>query len=288
VCHLSAVLIASITDRRPEPRISTATVAEAAMVLFWARMGSLNALEMSGASRFWKRWLGHPMPSAETMGDVHSKMDAGTLREAIHQVYGRLKSNKALPDNGGISLAIVDGQPSGLVAFHHRRRDLHNQLLAEVVCYVPEGVDRERGRFVLGLVFDKELVCRLLDRLPPLFAGFLFDDLAVALLQPLALAALLLNRLWLVGSAGGATVPTPVQEEFVVVEPAAFENSHAGDFCLDPMEVQRCVTVKSKLYAVGQVRAACDQQASQRHCRRPVAIPETPQYLRTCNEPSFR
>jgi DDE family transposase len=52
------------------------------------------------------------MPSAETMGDVHSKMDAGTLREAIHQVYGSLKRNKALPDNRGICLAIVDGHES--------------------------------------------------------------------------------------------------------------------------------------------------------------------------------
>lgn len=87
-------------------------MAKASLVLFWARMGSLNALEMSGASRFWKRWLGRPMPSAETMGDVHSKMDAGTLREAIHRVYGRLKRNKALPDDRGISLAIVDGHES--------------------------------------------------------------------------------------------------------------------------------------------------------------------------------
>src|ERR1017187_7532704 len=119
VFHLSALLIASLTDRRPEPRISTATVAKTAMVLFWARMGSLNALEMSGASRFWKHWLGHPMPSAETMGDVHSKMDAGKLREAIHQVYGCLKSNKALPDNGGISLAIVDGHESHASYLRH-------------------------------------------------------------------------------------------------------------------------------------------------------------------------
>jgi hypothetical protein len=112
VFHLSTLLIASITDCRLEPRISTATVAKASMVLFWARMGSLNALEMSGASRFWKRWLGQPMPSADTMGTVHSKMDAGTLREAIHQAYGCLKRNKALPDNRGISVAIVDGHES--------------------------------------------------------------------------------------------------------------------------------------------------------------------------------
>jgi hypothetical protein len=112
VFRLSDVLIASITDRRPAPRISTATVAKAAMVLFWARLGSPNALEMSAASPFWKRWLGHPMPSAETMGSVHSKMDTSTLREAIHQVYGCLKRNKALPDNRGISVAIVDGHES--------------------------------------------------------------------------------------------------------------------------------------------------------------------------------
>ena len=97
VFRFSTEVLASLSDRRPEPRIATLTVAKAAMVLFWARMGSLNALEMSGESRFWKRWLGHPMPSAETMGDVHSKMDAAALREAIHQVYGCLKRNKALP-----------------------------------------------------------------------------------------------------------------------------------------------------------------------------------------------
>jgi hypothetical protein len=119
VFRLSTGLIASLTDRRPEPRISTATVAKAAMVLFWARMGSLNALEMSGAARFWKLWLGRPMPSAETMGDVHSKMDAGMLREAIHQVYGSLKRNKALPDDRGLSVAIVDGHESHASYLRH-------------------------------------------------------------------------------------------------------------------------------------------------------------------------
>ena len=105
-------VIAVITDSRLAPRITTATVVKACTAMFWVRMKSLNALEMSAKSRFWKQWLGHAMPSAETMGNVHVKMDAGTLREAIHQVYGKLKRNKALPDNGGISLAIVDGHES--------------------------------------------------------------------------------------------------------------------------------------------------------------------------------
>ena len=63
---------------------------------------------------------------------------------------------------------------------------------------------------------------------PSLVAGFLLDDLAVAFLQSLALAALLLDSLWLAGSASGATVPAPVQEELIVLELAVFENAHAA------------------------------------------------------------
>jgi hypothetical protein len=51
-----------------------------------------------------------------------------------------------------------------------------------VVGYVSEGVDRERRGFVFQFVIEEEFICCLLDRFPPLFAGFTFDDLAVALL----------------------------------------------------------------------------------------------------------
>ena len=47
---------------------------------------------------------------------------------------------------------------------------------------MPEGVLRERRRLVFRSVIVEEFIRRLLDRLPLLFAGFLFDDLAVALL----------------------------------------------------------------------------------------------------------
>jgi hypothetical protein len=112
VFRFSSELIAGITDRRLAPRIPTDLIAKPSAVMFWARMGSLNALEMSGQSSFWKCWLGGPLPSADTMGMVYSKMDAATLRDAQHQVYAQLKRNKALPDNRGISLAIVDGHES--------------------------------------------------------------------------------------------------------------------------------------------------------------------------------
>ncbi len=60
-------------------------------------------------TRFWKHWPGGPLPRADTMGKVHSKMDTSTLRDAMRQGYGQLKRNKVLPDNGGISFAVVDG-----------------------------------------------------------------------------------------------------------------------------------------------------------------------------------
>jgi hypothetical protein len=115
-----------------------------------------------------------------------------------------------------------------LAVFPSRRRDLHDQSLAEEVGHVPERIAREGRGLVLRFVLHQEIVCRLLDRFPSLVAGLLLDDLAVAFLQSLALAALLLDGLRLVGSAGGATVPTPVQEELVVVELAALENAHAA------------------------------------------------------------
>jgi|ERR1035437_2391557 hypothetical protein len=111
---------------------------------------------------------------------------------------------------------------------------------------MPERIDREGRGLVLRFVLHQEIVCRLLDRLPSLVARFLLDDLAIAFLQSLALAALLLDGLWLVGSAGGAAVPTPVQEELVMIELAALENAHAAGPKVSATAV--CRTMGMKLW----------------------------------------
>lgn len=80
--------------------------------MFWARLGSLNALELVAQSRFWKSWLGQSVCSADTIGRVHSLLDAGQLRQGIHHIYDCLKRNKALPDTYGIGVAILDGHES--------------------------------------------------------------------------------------------------------------------------------------------------------------------------------
>lgn len=109
VFGLSVSVIGRVSDRRPEPRIPTAVVAKSALTLFWSRLGSLNALEMTGAAKVWKEWLGRTPCSADSMGRIAACMDAAPLREGIHHVYDRLKRNKALPDIHGLAVAVLDG-----------------------------------------------------------------------------------------------------------------------------------------------------------------------------------
>src|SRR5713226_9402435 len=81
IFHLSRDVVAPLSDRRPEPRISTAAVVNFALGMFWARIGSLNALELAAGSRFWKTWLGEPACSADTVGRVHALLDPAGLRQ---------------------------------------------------------------------------------------------------------------------------------------------------------------------------------------------------------------
>ena len=109
VLDLSSKVLDRITDARPQPRTPTTLVLKSALAMFWARLGSLNALETVSTARFWKQWLGGAMTSADTMGRVHAAVDAGQLRDGLHHVYTCLKRNKALPLNLGWNIAVLDG-----------------------------------------------------------------------------------------------------------------------------------------------------------------------------------
>ena len=86
VFQLSETIIAGIVDRRPQPRIPTSIVVKCVAVLFWTRMGSLNALELTAGSRFFRRWLGQSVCSADSIGRVNALMDAEgfTARDSPH------------------------------------------------------------------------------------------------------------------------------------------------------------------------------------------------------------
>ena len=158
IFRFSEDLVAPITDRRPEPRIATATVIKAATCMFWARMRSLNAWELSAPSRFWRNWLQVPMPSADTMGRVHALADPDKFRDAIHTVYSCLKRNKALPNDRGFTAAIVDGHESHASYLRHctgcLERTVHTEQGDRVQYYLSRS---EHGRSKLTHVNKGEL-----------------------------------------------------------------------------------------------------------------------------------
>lgn len=112
IFQFSQAVVANVVDRRLQPRIPTACIVKAVAALFWARMGSLNALELTARSRFFHDWLGAPVCSADSIGRIFSLVDADQLRQGIHHIYVRLKRNKSLPDHQGIGIAVLDGHES--------------------------------------------------------------------------------------------------------------------------------------------------------------------------------
>ncbi len=112
IFQFSGIVVAGVMDLRRQPRIPTSCVVQSVAALFWARMGSLNALELAADSSFFRRWLGHPVCSADGVGRVTALMDGAGLRRGIHHLYDRLKRNKALPDQAGWGVAVLDGHES--------------------------------------------------------------------------------------------------------------------------------------------------------------------------------
>lgn len=103
----------AVRDGRRQPRIDTRTVLRATAVMFLARLGSLNALEQTRRGRFWPRWLGGKMPSADTVGRVCAGMKLEDLRGLSHHVYDRAKRMKALVSPfGGLMAAVLDAHES--------------------------------------------------------------------------------------------------------------------------------------------------------------------------------
>lgn len=103
----------AVRDSRRRSQIATRIIIRAAVVMFLGRLGSLHALEQTKPSRFWRRWLGGEMPSADTIGRVCGLVEAESLRAILHQEYTRLKRMKALePRSHGLMVAVVDGHES--------------------------------------------------------------------------------------------------------------------------------------------------------------------------------
>lgn len=107
--------------------------------MLWARLGSLNSWELSRCSRFWKKWLQLSPASADTLGRVHALLNPNQLREANRQVYLRLKRNKALSDQNGLAVVVLDGHESHASYRRHcsgcLQRTMHSTGQARIQYY---------------------------------------------------------------------------------------------------------------------------------------------------------
>ena len=100
-------------DTRRRPQIPTRAVVRSVVVMFLGRLGSLNALEQSGGSSFWRRRLGRALPSADTVGRVCARVEAEDVRLVGRQIYARLKRGKALqPPGHGLMAGVLDAHES--------------------------------------------------------------------------------------------------------------------------------------------------------------------------------
>ena len=104
---------------------------QSVLVLYWARLGSLNALEAVRGASFWKRWLGRAPGSADTVGRVHAALENEGLRRGLQQVYRRLKRNKALRGVGEWDIAVLDGHENHVSYRRHCRGCLQRTVRTE-------------------------------------------------------------------------------------------------------------------------------------------------------------
>lgn len=165
--------LARIKDRRKQGRISTAAVVRAILVMCLCRLGSLNALGQTAGSGFWRRWLGRPLPSPDTLGRVAAMVALGDVRAFMHHLYARLKRNKVLPaPPHGLIAAVVDGHEM------HASYKRHCPGCLERTIHTPQG-DRIQYYHRLAAVSLITRDLRLLLDAEPILPGE--DEVAAAL-----------------------------------------------------------------------------------------------------------
>lgn len=108
----------------PAPR-----VAHGAVVMFFSRLGSLNALEQTRSARLWPKCIGGPLPSADSFGRICAGMDPSPIRAVSRRVYVRLKRNKALASPWhGLVVLVLDGHESHATYRRHCAGCLQRQV----------------------------------------------------------------------------------------------------------------------------------------------------------------
>ena len=105
----------AVGDGRVKPRIPAGRVALSYLLLFLARLGSLNALEQREPNVGWVKWLGGTLPSADVMGDVAATLRLEDLRTLLGLQHAKGKRNKGFPrGRSGLRFLVLDGHGNDL------------------------------------------------------------------------------------------------------------------------------------------------------------------------------
>jgi hypothetical protein len=169
----------AIQDGRVQGRIPTSVIVRAVLAMGLCRLGSLNALGQTQGSSLWSKWLGHALPSPDTIGRVAGLVDVESLRALGHHLYERLKRGKALaPPPHGLLALVLDGHETHATYKRHcsgcLERTIHTAH-GDRVQYYHRLVDASLVTADLHILLDAEpirpgedevaVALRLLDRL---------------------------------------------------------------------------------------------------------------------------
>jgi len=184
-----------VRDGRRRPRISTAAVVRGGLVLFLARLASLNALEQTRSQPLWRQWLGAALPSADTVGRVFSQLNPDDLRRVLYRLYRAARRKKVLDPRRPERVALIlDGHESHASYRRHcsgcRRRRI-GSLERERIQYYHSNVTASLRVGPTNLLLDAEpirpgegevgaaqrLVARVLKHLPRAFEVVVVDGL---------------------------------------------------------------------------------------------------------------
>ena len=98
-------IIASITDKRLKPQISTVKITAAIIVMQFSNLGSLNSLSQAIAFKNLRK----DIPSVSTIARSADSMNLDKIRSVGIEIYGKARKSKMLASYCGMWVGVVDG-----------------------------------------------------------------------------------------------------------------------------------------------------------------------------------
>lgn len=102
-------LLENIILSRQKEIIPSWDIVYSAFIMSATRMGSINALEESSSSAFWKKVLQDRTPSADEIGWASERIDIESIREMLYTIYRKARRNKVFTPYNGSMIVALDG-----------------------------------------------------------------------------------------------------------------------------------------------------------------------------------